>query len=268
MKSNYLFIALFVAIALSGAILVLADAESIAFPVIVLDNCGNKDECKKYCDASENITACVDFAEENNLMSEGEAVRAKHFSQIIMSDGGPGNCKSPSECKSFCDDIAHINECLAFVEKEGYEGEEIEEAKKVRDYLNGGGTMPGGCGNKSECDNYCGDISHIEECLVFAVNVGFIDEREAEIMIKTGGRGPGGCASEKSCESYCLNNIEECINFAKQYGLIDEEEILPSASQPASEVTSVLISGNTSLLSSVIYAFSPLLPFVALLNGN
>ena len=87
-------------------------------------------------------------------------------------------------------------------------GEELEEAKKAAKAISSGIKPPGNCRGKAQCDVYCSDSSHMEECLNFAEAAGFIPQEEAAmarkimpLMMK--GEMPGGCKSKDQCESYC-----------------------------------------------------------------
>jgi hypothetical protein len=89
------------------------------------------------------------------------------------------------------------------------------------------GKMPGGCFKKEECDTYCADESHADECANFAIEAGFMNAEEAEMYKKTGGKGPGNCKGKEECEAYCDDpaNQEGCFEFAKEKGLIPEAEL-------------------------------------------
>lgn len=207
-------------------------AQKILYPVKELDNCGNENECRTFCDDPDNIAACVDFAEKNDLMSAEEVAKARKF--IKVGARGPGGCRGENECETYCEDVAHIDECLAFAEDNGFiDEEELAEAKKVAMALKGGASLPGGCRNKSQCEVYCNDLDNINECLDFAEKSGFLDEaelveaRQAAKAMESGARPPGGCKNKRACDDYCSdsNNIEECFAFAEKAGFIPEEEL-------------------------------------------
>ena len=136
------------------------------------------------------------------------------------------------ECEAYCENTDHIEECVAFAEKAGFmSGSELEEAKKAAKAIKSGIKPPGNCKGKAQCDAYCSDSSHMEECLNFAEAVGFIPKEEAEmarkimpLMMK--GEMPGGCKSKDQCESYCENEsrAEECASFAIKVGFMSQEE--------------------------------------------
>jgi len=93
-----------------------------------------------------------------------------------------------------------------------------------------GGKGPGNCRGKEECEAYCEDPTHAEECINFALEYGFISPEEAENAKKmlaaglTGG--PGGCRGKEECEAYCDDpaHFVECIDFAEKAGFISPEE--------------------------------------------
>ncbi|MFY9493394.1 MAG: hypothetical protein WAP55_02885 [Minisyncoccia bacterium] len=209
-----------------------ADLSQIQYPVAELGNCGNEEECRSFCNDGDNLLACVSFAERNGLMSDEEAAEARKFANL--GGRGPGGCTDKIQCIEYCEDIDHINECVAFAERHGFiDEEELAEAKKVAAALEGGATLPGGCKNKAQCEVYCDDLDHINECLDFAEASGFLSEeelaeaRQAARAMESGARPPGGCKNKNSCEDYCSdpNNVEECFAFAERAGFIPEEEL-------------------------------------------
>ena len=205
--------------------------EDIIFPVVELGNCKDKGECKAYCSDSSRMDACVRFAEKHNLISAEEASRVKKFS--AAGARGPGGCVSADSCESYCNDISHIDECLAFAEKTGIlPPDELAEARKVQAALAAGAALPGGCRNKDECDAYCENPDHMEECITFAEAAGFIPPDELEearkvlAAVKKGAK-PPPCRGRAECDAYCAepDNFESCITFAEAAGLIPPEEI-------------------------------------------
>ncbi|MDP2676210.1 MAG: hypothetical protein Q8O83_00800 [bacterium] len=205
------------------------EASEIIFPVAELDNCQNKSECKAYCDQPDNGKRCIEFAKEHGLLPKEEIRRAE---QILGTASGPGGCSSKEQCENYCNDISHIDECVAFAEESGLmTGAELEEAKKVQAAVQSGVAFPGGCRNKNECQTYCENPEHADECLAFAQAAGFIPPEELEqarkfLPLMKSGETPGACKSKDECESYCNadEHFEECIAFAERHGLIPKEE--------------------------------------------
>ncbi|MDP2598359.1 MAG: hypothetical protein Q8P49_00845 [Candidatus Liptonbacteria bacterium] len=307
------------------------DAAGINYPISELGNCKDKSACKTYCDDPAHLEACIAFAEKNNLMSKGEIDTAKKF--LNAGGKGPGGCTNKDSCEAYCNDIRRINECVAFAEKTGImppgelaeakqvqsaiargvkpppcnnkkecdaycedpshmkvcvafgeaagflQGKELEDAKKIMAAIDNGvtpppckgkkacdaycsdpshleacmtfaqvaglmspreaqdsqkmlqalkkGVKPPACRGREECDKYCAEDAHIEECINFAIAAGFMSEKDAEMAKKTKGRGPGNCRGKEECEAFCNNpdNQQACMNFAKDNGLISPEEL-------------------------------------------
>lgn len=220
------------AIFISYTIVVLAQTPEISYPIIELGNCNNQTECKNFCDKPANMIPCVNFAEKNGLMSEEEATKAKAFAQAGMK--GPGGCAGKEECEAFCDDSANMEACINFAKENGMmDKEEIQEAEKILKVIKEGSQLPGGCKNKKDCESYCDNPEHMEECLAFAEKAGFISGGELEEAKKaakamaSGIKPPGNCRGKKECDSYCSNpdNMEECLAFAEAAGFIPKEEV-------------------------------------------
>lgn len=167
-----------------------AYALEVSYPVAELGNCTDQTSCKAYCDKPANIDACLSFAEKNNLMSKDEIKAAKNFKKAGMT--GPGGCKGKDECKTYCSNSDHMDECITFAEKNGMmSGEQLDEAKKVRGAISRG-IKPPACGGKEACDSYCSSPEHIEECVKFGEDAGMINKENADKIRKTGGKGRGG----------------------------------------------------------------------------
>ena len=202
---------------------------TIQYPIEELGNCENKADCKAYCDKSKNGDACLDFAQENNLMSDEEIVKAKKFLEV--GGEGPGGCEGKDACETYCNDISHIDECIFFAEENDLiPPEELEEAKKVQAAIKRG-VKPPPCGNKKACDIYCEAPEHMEECITFGIEAGFIRGKELEDvqkMLQAVKRGvkPPPCRGREACDEYCSSpdNMEVCMNFAMEAGFMSEQE--------------------------------------------
>jgi len=201
--------------------------EDIEFPIAELGGCENEEECKNYCDNPEHISECIDFAESHGLMNKKEAEKARKLSEFGEIEG-PGGCKGEDECEEYCENPDNMRECILFAKEHGImPPEEIEEAEKILGALEAGAVLPGGCTGKIECEAYCEDENHTEECVAFAEAAGFMSREEAEMVRKTGGKGPGGCRGKDECDAFCENpdNMRECILFGKEHGLMPPEEL-------------------------------------------
>ncbi|MDP3764085.1 MAG: hypothetical protein Q8Q95_00485 [bacterium] len=190
--------------------------------------CKNKAECESFCNDLDNAGECFDFAEKAGFIPPDEIDDARKAVEAMKKGARPpGGCKNKKECENYCSDPNNIEQCFDFAEKAGFiPKEEIEQARKIIPLMKAG-KMPGGCKGKQECESYCQDDSHIEECGNFAVEAGFMKPEEVEMFKKTGGKGPGGCKGKNECESFCNDpvNQEQCFKFASEKGLIPEAQV-------------------------------------------
>ncbi len=225
MKIKYFISFIIISLALIGSV----GAQNIQYPVKELGNCKDESACKSYCDKPENMKPCIAFAEKNNLMSKEEIEMAKKF--LATGGKGPGDCRGKDECNAYCNDIAHIDECVTFaVENNLMLPEELEEAKKVQAAIKRGAKPPP-CGNKKQCDVYCEEPEHMEKCIAFGIEAGFIQGKELEDVqkmlaaVKRGVK-PPPCKGKEACDAYCSNpdNMEMCMNFAMEAGFMNEQE--------------------------------------------
>jgi hypothetical protein len=205
-------------------------AADIHYPVAALGGCESEAECRSYCDNVDRAKECLAFAKEYHLISEKEFREASD--QFLALKNGPGGCNSWASCEAYCSTIDHIDECVAFAEKVGYHSaDELAEFKKFQEIAKSGKQFPGGCRDRNSCEIYCNDVTHMEECLNFAEEVGFMPKEEiAEarkiLPLMQRGETPGGCTSKEQCETYCLldEHLDECIAFAEKAGLLSDEE--------------------------------------------
>ncbi|MBI2056565.1 MAG: hypothetical protein HYT37_04305 [Candidatus Sungbacteria bacterium] len=198
---------------------------------------GCKDEktCVAYCENIAHIQECALFVEKYNLLPKDELAEIKNIASALKAGAKlPGNCTGKENCLAYCENPAHIDECLAFAEKAGFiSGEELAEAKKVAPFLKSGET-PGGCKSKTECEAYCGYPEHVDECISFAEKLGLMSAREAELIKKAAGKSPGDCArasrnpeeAQTKCAVFCNKeeNRQTCFKFAVEMGLMTAEE--------------------------------------------
>lgn len=189
--------------------------------------CSNELDCETYCSDINNLQECISFAEQHGLIDEQELEEARKVLAALEAGYSlPGGCTGEESCEAYCSEPAHMEECLTFAEAAGFMSEEeIAEARNILSIMQSGET-PGGCQSQSECEEYCEDSAHFEECIDFAVQAGFMSEEEAEMIREMGGgefAGPGGCTSEEECRAYCEQetNMEECAVF---FGGRDHEE--------------------------------------------
>ncbi|MBI5794391.1 hypothetical protein HZA87_04930 [Candidatus Uhrbacteria bacterium] len=202
--------------------------------------CTDETSCESYCSDVEHLEECLTFASENGLMSEDELAEAQKVLTALQSGVSlPGGCTSEEACDAYCQELENMQECMDFATAAGLMSEqEAADAQKVLTIIQSG-ESPGGCVTKNECDAYCSDPTHMEECIDFAVETGFMTAEEAEKIKEEGSlglkkddgedldnekdefesqdsfTGPGGCTSEEECMSYCSDptHMEECAAF-------------------------------------------------------
>ena len=210
----------------------------IEFPIPELGNCADKGACKAYCDDEENAEACQTFAEYHGFSSKSEV---NERVRKIEEDGGPGGCardeKNPVRaCKRYCDDTAHIEECVGYAKREGLmEGEELEEAEKVVAALRRGVKLPPQCKNAESCRAVCEDPSDLavaRACFEFGKESGLlpddisVEQAEKAFAALESGTGPFTSFAEmRQCDDPPNDEVfEKCIAFALEAGFLPSEE--------------------------------------------
>lgn len=141
-----------------------------------------------------------------------------------------GNCTSDSNCKIYCDKPENKDACLNFARENNLMSkEEVSQAKK---FLAGGEKGPGGCTGKDSCEQYCNDISHIDECISYAEKNNLMPPQELDEAKKVQaaidkGIKPPACGNKKACDVYCEdpNHMEECVSFGIAAGFIQGKEL-------------------------------------------
>jgi len=215
-------------------------------------NCNTRQKCLKYCEAPANALECVDFAQAAGFISKDEAAQARKYIPLILKGVTPGKCDSKERCEAYCQDTAHALECMEFAVKyEILPPDELAVLKKILPFMRAG-TMPGGCKSKAECEAYCTDGDHFEECLDLGLALGVIKSDEVELIRKSGGKGPGGCRSKESCEAFCQKseNQKECMDFAVKIGLMTQEEA--DQAQAAGDVRQCFEEADEKIISCFV----------------
>lgn len=192
--------------------------------------CKTMDECEVFCDNPENDNACFQYAVDNGLMPDNELQRIKKLKETP----GPGGCLGRASCDAYCDDIDHAEECMQFAVDQGLMNQsQVEEAKKFIEIGKRGG--PGGCRGQRECDAFCGQPEHGEECFNFAKDNGLMPPEEIQRMeqergiikkLEQQGGGPGGCKGPEECRNYCMDtsHFDECAAFSVKEGMMSPDK--------------------------------------------
>ncbi len=208
----------------------------VTFPITELGNCTDKASCRAYCDEPSHMEACISFGKSRGLINDEEAERGKRFAAKLKVSSGPGGCKTPNECKAYCEDVSNLDVCVSFAKQNNINDKNTAESERIANYIKSGGTMPGNCTSKEDCTKYCSDFSHADECRAFAEKIGLSIsqgknpvppgqfQKFSELAKK--GETPGGCNTALSCKTYCSTtaNREECISFGKEAGIITADK--------------------------------------------
>lgn len=189
--------------------------------------CGGKSTCDQYCSEPSHMEECITFGQAAGLMSEQEIQDSQKMLAAIKKGAKPPACRGRKECDKYCGDPSHMEECVIFAQAAGFMNEqEAQDSQKMLVALKKG-VKPPACRGREECDKYCGEPNHAEECIAFAEAAGFMKPEEAVMARKTGGKGPGGCTSKESCDTFCNDpaNQEICFNFGKENGMIPSGDL-------------------------------------------
>lgn len=208
-----------------------ATPANMTYPISELGNCATQQACKTYCDDSAHIDACLTYAQQHQLLSSQEIQEAREY-QDVLKGKGPGACTDQKSCRIYCDDITHIQECVAFASEHKLIPEkELARAQQVAKALSNGAQLPGGCTGAQSCDTFCANPKNAPSCLAFAEAAGMMNAEEINqakkmIPLVAQGKTPGKCTDKKSCEAYCEDDahVTECVTFAESSGMITKEE--------------------------------------------
>ncbi|OGG66118.1 hypothetical protein A3D71_02240 [Candidatus Kaiserbacteria bacterium RIFCSPHIGHO2_02_FULL_55_20] len=139
--------------------------------------CTSKDSCESFCEKPGNMRQCLDFAKKSGMMSEKELQEAEKVAAYLDKGGTmPGGCRGEKECRTYCEDGANAEECVAFATKAGFMSE-----KEAAMFKKTGGKGPGGCQGRA-CESYCQDESHREACIAFALEHDLMSEEDKQRM--------------------------------------------------------------------------------------
>jgi len=188
--------------------------------------CNSKRECDEICHKPENIEKCMEFEEAAGLGKEHDREESKKFLEAIKNGAIPPDCAGTEECDIYCSQPENMLECTEFALAAGFTKPEEEADMRRSLEAMKQGIMPPDCRGREECDAYCSEPEHVEECMKFSVAAGFMTQDKADAFTKTGGRGPGGCVGESECYEFCgnPNNVEVCLDFSVGIGERTQEE--------------------------------------------
>lgn len=189
-------------------------------------DCQGREQCDIYCSEPEHMEECMEFALAAGFMTEEEAEGSRRSLKAIRAGITPPSCRSDEECKIYCSKPENMEQCMEFSIVAGFAPpEEIENMRRTLEAIRRG-ILPPDCHSEEECDIYCSQDEHFQECIDFSEATGFMSPEEAEKARITGGRGPGGCKGDEECRAFCDNpdNMEECARYSLQVGDMTQEE--------------------------------------------
>ncbi len=197
--------------------------------------CKGPQECKAHCDNPSNQQACFDFAKGQGLISPEDQPKFEaglKIRQKMAESGGPGGCRTDDECRVYCTDPAHVEECVAFGAAHGGLSEE-ETRRMLQEFASGRFDARGEFGPPADIARF--EAQAMKEFEKF---------RQLEEQFRSGGpgafpggpgggfpptfpsgsgpggpaagagfAGPGGCTSPAECIKYCTEHFSECQSF-------------------------------------------------------
>ncbi len=189
-------------------------------------------ECRDYCQDPARQDECFQFAKGNGLLrpeDEQNFEAGRKLQKVVQESGGPGGCKNDQECRVFCTDASHVEECVAFGATHGGIPED-----QVRDMLRQfteqkfqgpGEFRPHGDFERFEQESRqrFEEFRQLEQQFRGPGTSGFLGAKgfpqvpgfEQQEGAPSFGEfaGPGGCASPAECIKYCTEHKEECFSF-------------------------------------------------------
>lgn len=193
------------------------------FPVEELGNCQTVAECANFCKKDGNLPQCMEFVKKYQITKDD--VLTFTISEL-------GNCQMGSDCRNFCNRDENITKCIDFADKyDLLSTSNLELAQKFTKAVGAGGG-PGGCKSLEQCERYCDDNSHTNECLDYVGKKELlpIDElnkvRKVAEGFRQGVETPGKCRDYTDCNVYCsdYSHAGECASYAKKVGYFSSEQ--------------------------------------------
>src|SRR3989344_1006499 len=177
--------------------------------------CTSKESCEAFCSDFANVKECMRFAKDAKISvkkgsDEITPENMEKFAELAEKGETPGGCKSESECRDYCEDATHFDECITFAEKAGLmPKDKVEKIKKL------GGRGPGGCSSSKTCEAYCSDEAHRGECFNFAREHGLLEEGEIK-------EAEEGMIKMREGLSHLPDDLKVCIRSSVGQNIIED----------------------------------------------
>ncbi len=178
-------------------------------------------ECRTYCDDPDHQEECFNFAKDKHLLSSEDEKNfevGKKLRATVAENGGPGGCKSEKECRAYCADASHVEECAAFaVAHAGISQQEAE--KQIQQFTKNISQIQEQSENPKDFQNFQQkSLQRFQEFQQLERQFRGPNARQTETE-STGPqqfKGPGGCSSPSECIQYCSEHASDCFNMRTQ----------------------------------------------------
>jgi len=186
------------------------------------------EECRIYCEKSENQDVCFAFAKENNLVTREEEQNfeaGRKLNETLRTNGGPGGCVNDEECKTYCSKSDHAEECVAFAVAHGgvtdVKAREmlkrfIQQSQSNQQLLRAPAAEAIDMLEEKTLQKF-EEFKQLEKNFrrPEILNVENIEQEIAGEEVRAFRVGPGGCSSPAECIKYCSEHKNECFNFGE-----------------------------------------------------
>lgn len=186
-------------------------------------------QCRDYCESAEHREECFEFAKKQGFINPEEEQRMEAGLKIqrkVQEAGGPGGCKSDEECRAYCTDPNHTEECIAFGATHGGLPEE-EVRRMLREFTEHKNIGPEGFHPPEDFRRFEEEsLQRFEQFKLLeeefrgkeygppeGFRPQFQERGEEGEFHQPNFAGPGGCTSPAECIKYCTEHKEECFSF-------------------------------------------------------
>lgn len=140
-----------------------------------------------------------------------------------------GNCQNIGECRNYCEDPIHRDDCSSFAKQKGFYKE--DKLRRDQSQILSQAKKEFGCEGIATCQIFCQKPENFDKCDSFAqktgITGGYIKNpaqrqtlQKAEEVLR--------CNSLESCKEFCEKeeNKDKCSDFANKIGLHGGEKIV------------------------------------------
>lgn len=201
--------------------------------------CKGPKECQAYCKVEDHREECFAFAKRQGLISkedESEFDAGRRIQQTVEQSGGPGGCKNDGECKAYCSDASHAEECVAFASAHG--GISDTQARGMLEQFIKGKTGERRTLSDEFQQTEEDSFRKFDEYKQLERQFRKQGDQSSDVIQRRGQRGgdaggdnedasrpsfvgPGGCTNANACISYCAEHKDECFKHLTGSGQED-----------------------------------------------